>query len=114
MIDKMSSITDNQFVGQFIKTTAFVEWVNTLKDRKGRSVILARIDLVPGHRQFGRRQIGRRRSQRNAYRHRPGYRVYYAVLEDTVILLGGDKSSQTRDIRTARRYAEVWKERSRK
>jgi putative component of toxin-antitoxin plasmid stabilization module len=33
------------------------------------------------------------------------------MFEQTVILLGGDKSTQARDIKTARRYAQIWKER---
>lgn len=39
----------------------------------------------------------------------PGYRVYYVVLARTILLLGGDKSSQRRDIRKAKDYAEYWK-----
>lgn len=40
--------------------------------------------------------------------HGPGYRVYYAMTGRTVILLlvGGDKSTQQRDIETAKAY---WK-----
>lgn len=36
----------------------------------------------------------------------PGYRIYFARVEATVVLLllGGSKSSQRSDIRTARRY----------
>lgn len=39
----------------------------------------------------------------------PGYRVYYAMAGKTVVLLlvGGDKSTQRRDIATAKLY---WKE----
>jgi putative addiction module killer protein len=44
----------------------------------------------------------------------PGYRVYYAVFAQTVILLGGDKSTQTRDIETAKHYAQIWKARYQK
>ncbi len=105
---------DNTNVGQFIKTSAFVEWVNNLKDRKGRMVILSRIDRFqdtgsPGDAKSVGGGVNEMRIAIG-----PGYRVYYTVLEDTVILLGGDKSSQARDIRTAQRYAEIWKERSRK
>ena len=36
----------------------------------------------------------------------PGYRIYFARHEETVVLLlvGGDKGSQTKDIREARRH----------
>jgi putative addiction module killer protein len=42
----------------------------------------------------------------------PGYRVYYLQEGDTLILLlcGGDKSSQDRDVRDAQQIAMEWKE----
>ena len=41
----------------------------------------------------------------------PGYRVYYLKVGDRLILLlcGGDKSSQGKDIKDAHRIAEDWK-----
>ncbi len=42
----------------------------------------------------------------------PGYRVYYAMSGKTVVLLliGGDKSTQRRDIKTAKSYWKRQKE----
>lgn len=44
--------------------------------------------------------------------HGPGYRVYYAMSGKTVVLLlvGGDKSTQKRDIETAKSYWKRQKE----
>jgi putative addiction module killer protein len=44
--------------------------------------------------------------------HGPGYRVYYAMSGKTVVLLliGGDKSTQQRDIETAKAYWKQQKE----
>jgi putative addiction module killer protein len=44
--------------------------------------------------------------------HGPGYRVYFQKRGNTVIVLlcGGDKSSQEKDIRAAKRLAEEWSE----
>ena len=44
--------------------------------------------------------------------HGPGYRVYFARRDEAVILLlcGGDKSSQQRDIVRAKALAEQWLE----
>ncbi|WP_044345964.1 type II toxin-antitoxin system RelE/ParE family toxin [Pseudomonas meliae] len=40
----------------------------------------------------------------------PGYRVYFQQRGDELILLlcGGDKSSQSRDIETAKKLADQW------
>lgn len=40
----------------------------------------------------------------------PGYRVYYMQRGSTMVVLlcGGDKSSQQRDIKAAHRIAEEW------
>jgi putative addiction module killer protein len=42
----------------------------------------------------------------------PGYRVYYNKRGNTLIILlcGGDKGTQAKDIRTAKRLAETWSE----
>jgi putative addiction module killer protein len=43
----------------------------------------------------------------------PGYRIYYGEVDNTVVLLlcGGDKSSQRRDIERAKNYWKEYKER---
>lgn len=42
----------------------------------------------------------------------PGYRVYFQKTGNTIIVLlcGGDKSTQVKDIKTAKRLAEEWSE----
>ncbi|MEK6628060.1 MAG: hypothetical protein AABY53_05495 [Bdellovibrionota bacterium] len=41
-----------------------------------------------------------------------GYRVYFSILKDKVVLLlnGGDKSSQVKDINNAQRYLKAYLE----
>ena len=43
--------------------------------------------------------------------HGPGYRIYFIRKEDTIIVLlcGGDKSTQTRNIEEAKRLAREWR-----
>jgi putative addiction module killer protein len=44
--------------------------------------------------------------------HGPGYRVYFQEQGNTIIILlcGGDKSTQAKDIKAAKRLAEMWSE----
>lgn len=42
----------------------------------------------------------------------PGYRIYFQKRSNTIIVLlcGGDKSTQAKDIKAAKRLAEMWSE----
>jgi putative addiction module killer protein len=81
------------------------EWLGALRDRKGRAVIRTRI---------GRLQLGLFGDAKavgegvNELRisFGPGYRIYYALEGKAVILLlcGGDKRTQDRDIKQAKEY----------
>jgi putative addiction module killer protein len=44
--------------------------------------------------------------------HGPGYRIYFQKRGRTIIVLlcGGDKSTQAKDIKAAKRLAEAWSE----
>jgi putative addiction module killer protein len=44
--------------------------------------------------------------------HGPGYRVYFQRRRNTIVILlcGGDKSTQDKDIQTAKRLAKEWSE----
>lgn len=83
----------------------FEEWLKSLKDVKARARIRSRLDRVElGH--YGDyKAVGE-----GVYELRlffgPGYRVYFAEDGNTLVLLlcGGDKSSQLRDINSAHAY----------
>jgi len=93
------------------QTDTFRKWRVKLKDRLARSAIASRLDrLVFGH--VGDvKSIGNGVSELRIH-HGPGYRVYFQRRGDTIIILlcGGDKSSQERDIKTALRLATEWSE----
>ena len=85
-----------------VKTEEYRAWIDALKDRAGRARILMRVDRLihgnPGvHRDLSegvselKIDVG------------PGYRVYYAARGSRLLLLllGGDKSSQQKDIASA-------------
>ncbi len=90
----------------------FQEWLDGLKDIKGRAAILKRIDRVEeglfGDRHFVGMGVWELRID-----HGPGYRVYYGETGSNIVLLllGGDKGSQKKDINKAQ---EFWAEYKRK
>lgn len=96
---------------EVIRTDDFDQWLRRLKDRVGRLRIVARIDrLAAGNPGDAKSVAGGIWEMR--LRFGPGYRVYYLHDGPRLVLLlcGGDKSSQQRDIERAQRLAEdYWK-----
>ena len=91
-----------------IKTTAeFTDWLDGLRDVKGRARIQAGIDRLacgnPGKHRNLQRGVSELKVDVG-----PGYRVYYTSREGVLIILlcGGDKSTQSKDIRLAYRLAD--------
>jgi putative addiction module killer protein len=96
----------NAYVIEIRKTAHFAKWIDGLKDILGRARIQARIErLSMGHPGDGK-AVGKGVAEMRID-HGPGYRVYYIRHERSVIILlaGGDKSTQARDIKTALRLA---------
>ena len=83
-------------------TDAYRDWINSLKDRAGRARIQVRVDrLVHGN--PGQHRVLTGGVSELKIDFGPGYRVYYTEREGVLIVLlaGGDKSSQQKDIQTA-------------
>ena len=84
-------------------TVQFEEWVGQLRDERAKGRIGSRIQrLRDGN--FGQtRSLGRGLSELKID-HGPGYRVYFTMQGDQLVVLvcGGDKSTQDRDIAAAR------------
>ena len=85
------------------KTESFEKWLTKLRDIQGKARILARLKRIElgnigDHKSIGgglfelRIDCG------------PGYRIYYVRMKKSVIILlaGGDKSTQEKDIKRAR------------
>jgi len=93
------------------QTETFRKWWTRLKDERARGVIFARLDrLAYGH-QGDAEPVGEGVSELRIH-HGPGYRVYFQKRGNTIIVLlcGGDKSTQKKDIKTAKRLAKEWSE----
>ena len=91
-----------------VTTDVYVTWLRKLKQKDPRTAarIQMRVDrLVAGNPGNGE-AIGSGLSELRIH-HGPGYRVYYKQTEKTilVILCGGDKSTQDRDIKRAKEIA---------
>ena len=91
---------------QIKATYEFTEWLDGLRDRKGRARIQARIERLAAGNPGQHRNLKRGLSELKVDIG-PGYRVYYTRRGGTLILLlcGGAKSTQQSDIRLA--YAMI-------
>lgn len=88
--------------------TPYKEWFDGLKDSKARHRIRARLDRVElGN--LGDYKVLSDGVSELKFTFGPGYRIYFGEQDDYYIILlcGGDKSSQKKDIATAKQY---WKE----
>jgi putative addiction module killer protein len=81
------------------QTEQFVRWLEGLRDLRGRAKVLARIERLIGGNPGDVRPVGSGVSELRI-NYGPGYRVYYLQRGTTLIILlaGGDKSSQVKDI----------------
>lgn len=91
---------------EILKTAAFAAWIDNLKDVRGRARVLARIERLRCGGFGDVRPVGEGVSELRVDCG-PGYRVYIKRVgkEAVILLAGGDKSAQERDIRLARRLA---------
>lgn len=91
------------------QTAVYRRWIEGLRDRQARARIDVRVDRLLRGNPGDVKPVGEGVSElRISYG--PGYRVYYTRRGDTVILLlcGGDKSDQSRDIAQAKALAREW------
>ncbi|ECT8547616.1 type II toxin-antitoxin system RelE/ParE family toxin [Salmonella enterica] len=96
---------------EIIRSETFSDWLSSLKDSRARSRVLARIDRMREDNFGDAEPIGDGLSEARIH-YGPGYRVYFMQQGDVIVVLlcGGDKSSQTKDIKQARRIAKAWRE----
>ncbi|VEN72720.1 Addiction module killer protein [Candidatus Desulfarcum epimagneticum] len=80
----------------------FVEWINSLPV-KDRARIFARLDRVETGNTGDHKSLGDGVWELRFY-FGPGYRIYYGEIGAAIVLLlsGGDKSSQKRDVKRAK------------
>ncbi len=90
----------------------FKAWLESLKDVTGRANIRVRLDRARLGSLGDNRSVGEGVHELRVD-YGPGYRVYFAIEGKRLLLLllGGDKSRQHRDIATAKEYWRDYQER---
>lgn len=94
-----------------VRSSTFAEWLDALADQKGRARILHRLNQAA----FGNfgdcEPVGGGVSEMRIH-HGPGYRVYFVRHGAAVyvLLCGGDKGTQRRDIARAKAIAKELQE----
>lgn len=93
------------------QTSTYMAWERRLKDQKAKAAIAARIFRIANGLIGDVSPVGQGVSELRIHVG-PGYRVYFQQRGDELILLlcGGDKSSQSRDIETAKKLADQWRQ----
>jgi len=95
---------------EVVSTDDFDKWLRKLKDRQGKLRIVERVDRLAHGNPGDVRPVGQGVSEMRLT-YGPGYRLYYLQDSDRLVLLlcGGDKSTQQRDIIRAHQLADEWR-----
>lgn len=88
------------------KTEHFVKWLDELRDLRARSRVQVRIERLAAGNPGDVKSAGEGVSEMRID-YGPGYRVYFTKQgpETIILLTGGDKNSQSADIKAALRLA---------
>ncbi|MBW1619063.1 type II toxin-antitoxin system RelE/ParE family toxin [Empedobacter falsenii] len=89
------------------KTTDFDKWFRKLKDLRAKAKILVRIQKLEKEEHFGDCEPVGNGIRELKINYAKGYRVYFKEMDGKIVILliGGDKSTQQKDIEKAK---EIW------
>ena len=95
---------------ELIRSATFNDWISGLRDRRAVVRIAARLDRLATGNPGDVEPVGQGVSELRI-NYGPGYRVYFMQRGPVLVILlcGGDKSTQERDIKQAKALAESWK-----
>jgi putative addiction module killer protein len=93
------------------KTDSFIQWLDGLGDIKARARVQVRIERLAAGNPGDVQPVGEGVSELRID-YGPGYRVYFKKRGQELIILlaGGDKSSQAKDIKAALQFARTLSE----
>ncbi|HMK88542.1 MAG TPA: type II toxin-antitoxin system RelE/ParE family toxin [Methylocystis sp.] len=91
------------------RTALFEDWMITLRDARAKAAVARRIARLRDGNPGDAKSIGEGVSEMRID-YGPGYRVYFTRRGAVVVLLlcGGDKSTQAKDIAKAKELARSW------
>ena len=106
MTNTINEYTDEQ------GKSPYAQWLNGLRDARAKAKIIMQVDKMELGLFGDVEPIGEGLSELRIH-YGPGYRVYYGKEGNQVYLLlcGGDKSTQSKDIKKAKQY---WKDHKRR
>ena len=89
------------------ETESYLDWIDNLKDKIGQAIIAARIRRISKGNFGDSRSVGDKVFELRID-YGPGYRVYFTRRGQEIIILlcGGNKSTQSKDIEAAKRIAK--------
>jgi len=92
-------------------TNDYDKWFRKLRDASGKIKILARLARVENGNFGDHKQLGDELFELRIF-FGPGYRIYYTIRDGRIVLLlvGGDKSTQKKDIKKAEALLEELEE----
>lgn len=97
----------------FKQSATFRKWQGKLRDKKAKALIALRLQRLAGGNAGEVAPVGGGVSELCIH-YGPGYRVYFQQRGKLIILLlcGGEKSTQDRDIKIAKEIAVQWRDES--
>lgn len=106
MVDNSQPAPEEDRVA-IVQTAIFRRWLDGLTDRRARVRIDDRLRRLASGNAGDTKAIGQGVQELRLH-FGPGYRIYYAWRGDVLVILltGGDKSSQSRDIAKAKQLAK--------
>ena len=110
-LDTTPAAVDNAAMIEIIQSDACQRWLARLRDRNALARIQARLLRIAADGHFGDVAPTGDGISEIRIDYGPGYRIYYLRphAATVVLLCGGDKDSQQRDILRAQRIAQDWR-----
>ena len=107
----MYGISYNAVMFTILRSATFDRWLGRLRDRQAVNRIVARLLAAEDGHLGDVRSVGGGVTEMRI-QHGPGYRIYFITrsAELIVLLCGGDKDSQRRDIERAMKMATEWRD----